>query len=66
MFTSGQSWFRASVEDGSLTELGPAVAGIRATKRMHPDGSRLAFFTVKEICEFWVMDNLFSKQVGSR
>lgn len=66
VFTSGQSWFRASVEDGSLTELGPAVAGIRATKRMHPDGSRLAFFTVKEISEFWVMENLFPKQVGSR
>ncbi len=66
VFTSRQSWFRASVEDGSLTELGPAVAGTRATKRMHPDGSRLAFFTVKEISEFWVMENLFPKQVGSR
>jgi Tol biopolymer transport system component len=66
VFTSRQSWFRASVEDGSLTELGPAVAGTRATKRMHPDGSRLAFFTIKEISEFWVMENLFPKQVGSR
>ena len=66
VFTSGQSWFRASVEDGSLTELGPAVAGIRGDTRMHPDGSRLAFFTVKEISEFWVMENLFTKQAGSR
>ena len=66
VFTSAQSWFRAAVEDGSLTELGPAVAGIKAYKRMHPAGNRLAFFTIKEISEFWVMENLFPAQVGSR
>jgi len=66
VFTSGRSWFRASVEDGSLTELGPALADVRATKRMHPDGNRLAFFTIREISEFWAMQNLFPKQVASR
>jgi len=67
VFVSGKSWFRASVDDGSLIELGPTgVEGIRAYKRMHPDGTRLAFFTVKEISEFWAMENLLPSQVGHR
>jgi Tol biopolymer transport system component len=65
VFTSGQRWFRASVEDGSVTDLGPDGGRTRG-KRMHPDGNRLAFFTIKEIAEFWMMENLFPKQVGSR
>ncbi|HUS07824.1 MAG TPA: hypothetical protein VMZ52_16080 [Bryobacteraceae bacterium] len=67
VFASNQSWWRVSVEDGNITELGPTnVEGMRGQKRMHPDGTRLAFFTVKEISEFWVMENLFPKQVGRR
>jgi hypothetical protein len=65
VFTYNSSWWRVAVEDGTMTELGPTNAvGIRGTKRMHPDGTLLAFFTVKEISEFWMMENLLPRQVS--
>lgn len=67
VFVSSLTWRRVSVEDGTVSELGPTnVEGVRGPKRMHPDGTRLAFFSVKEVSEFWVTENLYPKQVGRR
>jgi Tol biopolymer transport system component len=55
--------YRLTVATGEIAAMGNLnIAAVRGETQLDPDGKRVGIFSLREVTEFWAMDNLFTKQ----
>jgi Tol biopolymer transport system component len=55
--------YRLTVTTGEIAVIGDLnITAVRGETQLAPDGKRVGIFSLREVTEFWAMDNLFTKQ----